>query len=139
MFISDFSFGDVLLSILAFYLVVTLIWILFTVIADVFRDFELSGGGKALWLFALLFFPYISVFAYLIARGEGMRERRMREHAEARQAAESYIREVAGSSPVDELEKLNALRREGAISPEEYERLKAKLIGTDDAAPAPVA
>jgi hypothetical protein len=136
MFIADFSFGDALLSILAFYLVVTLIWILFTIIADVFRDSELSGGRKALWLFALLFLPYISVFAYLIARGEGMRERAMKDQADRQQAAETYIREVAASSPVDELEKLNALRREGAISPEEYERLKGKLIGTSDAVPA---
>jgi hypothetical protein len=136
MFTADFSFGEVLLSILAFYLVVTLIWILFTIIADVFRDSELSGVGKALWLFALLFVPWISAFVYLIARGDGMRERRMRDAAEAQQAAETYIREVAASSPVDELEKLNALRREGAISPEEYERLKGKLIGTSDAVPA---
>jgi hypothetical protein len=139
MYIADYSFGEVLLSILAFYLVVTLIWILFTIIGDIFRDSELSGGGKALWLFALLFVPWISAFVYLIARGDGMRERRMRDAAEARQAAESYIRDVAGSSPVDELAKLNALRSEGAISPEEYERLKAKVIGTKDAVPAPVA
>ena len=139
MYIADYSFGEVLLSILAFYLVVTLIWILFTIIGDIFRDSELSGGGKALWLFALLFVPWISAFVYLIARGDGMRERRMRDAAEARQAAESYIRDVAGSSPVDELAKLNALRSEGAISPEEYERLKANVIGTKDAVPAPVA
>jgi Short C-terminal domain/Phospholipase_D-nuclease N-terminal len=139
MYIADFSFGEVLLSILALYLVVTLIWVLFTIIGDVFRDPELSGGKKALWLFALLFFPYISAFVYLIARGQGMRERAMRDQADARQAAETYIRDVAGSSPVDELAKLSALRSEGAISPEEYERLKAKLIGTEDVVPAPAA
>jgi hypothetical protein len=139
MFIADYSFGDVLLSILAFYLIVTLIGMLFAIIGDVFRDSELSGGGKALWLFVLLFLPWIGAFAYLIARGDGMRERRMRDAAEAQQAAESYIRDVAGSSPVDELAKLNDLRRDGAITPEEYERLKAKLVGADDTAPAPVA
>jgi hypothetical protein len=139
MYIAEFSFGEVLLSILALYLVVTLIWVLFTIIGDVFRDPELSGGKKALWLFALLFFPYISAFVYLIARGQGMRERAMRDQADRREAAETYIRDVAASSPVDELAKLSALRNEGAISPEEYERLKAKVIGTNDGAPAPVA
>ena len=138
MLIADYSFGEVLLSILAFYLIVMLIWVLFTIIGDVFRDSELSGGGKALWLFALLFFPYITAFVYLIARGKGMRERALKDHAERQQATESYIRDVAGSSPVDELAKLNALRQEGAISPEEYERLKAKTIGTSDVAPTPV-
>jgi hypothetical protein len=139
MLIADYSFGDVLLSILAFYLVVTLIWVLFTIIGDVFRDSELSGGAKALWLFGLLFVPWISAFAYLIARGDGMRERKMRDAAEAQQAAESYIREVAGSSPVEELAKLNDLRRDGAISQGEYDRLKAKLVNTNDVVPAPVA
>jgi Short C-terminal domain/Phospholipase_D-nuclease N-terminal len=135
MFIADYSFGDVLLSILAFYLVVMLIWVLFAIIGDVFRDSELSGGGKALWLVALLFVPWISAFVYLIARGDGMRERKMRDVAEAQQAQESYIRDVAGSSPVDELAKLNALRREGAISQAEFDSLKAKLVPTSDAAP----
>ena len=139
MFIAEYSFGEVLLSILAFYLIVTLIWVLFTIIGDVFRDSELSGGKKALWLVALLFVPWISAFVYLIARGDGMRERAMKDQADRQQAAETYIRDVAGSSPVDELAKLNALRQEGAISPEEYERLKAKLIDTGDAAPASVA
>jgi hypothetical protein len=136
MVIADYSFGDVLLSILAFYLVVTLIWVLFTIIGDVFRDSELSGGAKALWLFALLFVPWISAFVYLIARGDGMRERKMRDAAEAQRAAETYIREVAASSPVDEVAKLNALRQEGAISPEEYERLKGKVLGTNDVVPS---
>jgi hypothetical protein len=139
MFIAEYSFGEVLLSILAFYLVVTLIWVLFTIIGDLFRDSELSGVSKALWLVALLFVPWISAFVYLIARGDGMRERRMRDAAEARQAAESYIRDVAGSSPVEELAKLNALRRDGAISQAEYDQLKAKLVGTNDVVPAPVA
>src|SRR5688500_1179143 len=132
MYIADYSFGEVLLSILAFYLFVMLIWILFTIIGDVFRDSELSGWGKALWLVALLFVPWISAFVDRIARGAGIRERTRRDAPEAQQAADSYIREVAGSSPVDEPAKLNTLRSEGAISPEEYERLKAKLIATND-------
>jgi len=139
MLIADYSFGDVLLSILAFYLVVTLIWILFTIIGDVFRDSELSGVGKALWLLALLFVPWLGAFVYLIARGDGMRQRARKDQAERQQAAESYIRDVAGSSPVDELAKLSALRNEGAISPEEYERLKGQLIATNDVARTPVA
>jgi hypothetical protein len=138
MFIADYSFGEVLLSIFAFYLIVMLIWVLFVIIGDVFRDPELSGFGKALWLIALLFVPWLSAFVYLIARGDGMRERKMRDAVDRQQATESYIREVAASSPVDELAKLSALRQEGAISPEEYERLKGKLIATHDVTPAPV-
>jgi hypothetical protein len=57
-----------------------------------------------------------------------MRERAVRQQAEARQAAEGYIREVAGTSPVNELAKLHDLRQQGAISQEEFDRLKARVV-----------
>jgi hypothetical protein len=128
MLIADYGLGEALLTTLAIFFLVIWIWVLITIISDLFRDHELSGGMKAVWLFALLFFPYITAFVYLIARGKGMRERAIRQQAEARQAAETYIREVAGTSPVDELAKLNDLRQQGAISQEEFDRLKAKLV-----------
>jgi ABC-type multidrug transport system fused ATPase/permease subunit len=129
MHIADYGLGEALLTTLAIFFIVIWIWVLITIISDVFRDHELSGGMKALWVFALIFFPYITAFVYLIARGKGMRERSIRQQAEARQAAESYIRDVAGTSPVDELAKLNDLRQQGAISQEEFDRLKARLVG----------
>jgi Short C-terminal domain/Phospholipase_D-nuclease N-terminal len=128
MLIADFGLGEALLTTLAIFFVVIWIWVLITIISDVFRDHELSGGMKAVWVFALIFFPYITAFVYLVARGKGMRERALRQQAEARQAAEGYIREVAGTSPVDELAKLNDLRQQGAISQEEFDRLKAKIV-----------
>jgi hypothetical protein len=128
MLIADYGLGEALLTTLAIFFIVVWIWVLITIISDLFRDHELSGGMKAVWLFALLFFPYITAFVYLIARGKGMRERAIRQQAEARQAAESYIRDVAGTSPVDELARLNDLRLQGAISQEEFDRLKAKLV-----------
>jgi uncharacterized protein (DUF58 family) len=128
MLIADYGLGEALLTTLAIFFLVIWIWVLITIISDLFRDHELSGGMKAVWLFALLFFPYITAFVYLIARGKGMRERAIRQQAEARQAAESYIRDVAGTSPVDELARLNDLRLQGAISQEEFDRLKAKLV-----------
>jgi hypothetical protein len=39
------------------------------------------------------------------------------------------VRETAGTSPVDELHKLNDLKEKGAISDEEFQKMKAKLIG----------
>jgi hypothetical protein len=41
---------------------------------------------------------------------------------------DAYIREQAGSSPADELHKLNDLKERGAISAEEFEKAKAKLL-----------
>ena len=58
-----------------------------------------------------------------------MRERSIKEQAEVRRHVDSYVRETAGTTPVDELHKLNDLKEKGAISDEEFERMKAKLIG----------
>lgn len=124
---ADYGLGEALLTVAAIFFVVIWIWILITVLIDLFRDHELSGWLKAVWLFFLVFLPVITVLIYLIARGSGMRERALAEQQQAKQATDEYIRSVAGS-PADELRKLHDLRAQGAISPEEYERLKAKIV-----------
>jgi hypothetical protein len=70
----------------------------------------------------------VTALIYLIVRGGGMRERAVKEQADARKHFDSYVRETAGTTPVDELHKLADLKDRGAISDEEYERMKAKLV-----------
>jgi ABC-type multidrug transport system fused ATPase/permease subunit len=125
--LADYDLGDGLLTVLALFFLVIWVWILITILIDLFRDHELSGWWKAVWLLFLLFVPVIAVLVYLIARGGGMRERALAEQAEAQKATDQYIRSVA-SSPVDELHKLADLRDRGAITPEEYERMKGKVV-----------
>jgi uncharacterized small protein (DUF1192 family) len=125
---ADYDLGDALLTTLAIFFVVIWIWILITVLVDLFRDHELSGWAKAVWVFFLVFLPVITVLIYLIVRGDGMRERAMREQRHMQQASDEYIRSVAGSSPVDELHRLDELRARGAISQDEFERLKARVL-----------
>jgi hypothetical protein len=126
--LADYDLGDALLTVLSIFFLVIFIWILIAILTDLFRDHETSGWAKAAWAFFLIVFPYVTVFVYLIARGQGMRERAIREQAEAQKEAEAYVRRVAGSSPVDELHKLNELREKGAISQEEYDQMKTKLV-----------
>jgi ABC-type multidrug transport system fused ATPase/permease subunit len=126
--LADYDLGDALLTVLSIFFLVIFIWILIVILTDLFRDHEISGWAKAAWAFFLIVFPYVTAFIYLIARGKGMRERSIREQAEAQKEAEAYVRRVAGSSPVDELHKLNDLREKGAISQEEFDRMKAKLV-----------
>jgi hypothetical protein len=126
--LADYDLGDALLTVLSIFFLVIFIWILIAVLTDLFRDDEMSGWAKAAWAFFLIVFPYVTVFVYLIARGQGMRERAVQEQAEAQKEAEAYVRRVAGSSPVDELHKLNELREKGAISQEEFDQMKAKLV-----------
>jgi len=126
--IADYDLGDALLTTLAIFFFVIWIWILITVLVDLFRDHELSGWAKAVWVFFLVFLPVITVLIYLIARGNGMRDRAITEQKHMQQASEEYIRSVAGSSPVDQLHRLDELRARGAISQEEFERLKARVL-----------
>jgi uncharacterized protein (DUF58 family) len=128
MLIADFSLGDALLVVVEIFFFVLYLWILFAIIGDLFRDHEMSGWGKAGWIFVLFVIPFLGALIYLIARGDGMRERTVKEQAEARRHMDAYIRETAGSSPADELHKLSELREKGAISDAEFERAKAKLL-----------
>ena len=127
--LADISFGEGLLFIFEFFLLFAWIWILISVISDLFRDHELSGVAKAVWVFFLVFLPFLGVLLYLIVRGQGMRDRAIKEQADAKKHFDEYVREQAGAgSSVDELHKLNELKEKGALSPEEFERAKAKLL-----------
>jgi Short C-terminal domain/Phospholipase_D-nuclease N-terminal len=126
--LADFNLGEALLLALEIFFLVIWIWILITIIADLFRDHELSGWGKAAWVLFLVFIPFLTALVYLIARGSGMRDRTIKAQAEAKQHFDSYVREQANSSPADELHKLNDLKEKGAISSEEFDKAKAKLL-----------
>jgi hypothetical protein len=128
MIIADFTLGDALLTVLEIFLLVVWFWILIAILGDLFRDHELSGWWKAVWVFFLIFVPFLTALIYLIVRGQGMRERSIKEQADARKHFDSYVRETAGTSPVDELHKLSELKDKGAISDAEYETMKAKIV-----------
>lgn len=101
---------------------------LFSIIGDLFRDRDLSGWAKAIWLFALIFVPFLAALVYLIARGGGMAERAATQAKAQRAVADDYIRTVAGASPAHELTQAKALLDSGAISAAEFDGLKAKIL-----------
>jgi hypothetical protein len=57
-----------------------------------------------------------------------MRERSIAQQQEAKEQLDAYVRETAGGSGADELAKLSDLRDKGAITDEEFQRAKAKLL-----------
>ena len=128
MLLADISFGEALLIVLEFFLLFAWIWILISVIIDLFRDHELSGVAKAVWVFFLVFIPFVGVLIYLIVRGGGMRDRALKEQADTKKHFDEYVREQAHTSPADELHKLNDLREKGALSQDEFDQAKAKLL-----------
>ncbi len=126
--LADISFGELLLICLEIFFLVIWVWILFTIITDLFRDHALSGWAKAAWVLFLVFIPFLTALIYLIARGSGMRDRTIKAQAEAKKHFDDYVREQAHSSPADELHKLNELKEKGALSSEEFDKAKAKLL-----------
>jgi len=126
--LADITFGELLLVVVEIFLFVIWIWILFTIITDLFRDHEMSGWAKAVWLLFLVFIPFLTGLVYLIARGSGMRDRAIKAQTDAKKHFDEYVREQAHASPADELHKLNDLREKGALSQEEFDQAKTKLL-----------
>ena len=52
--------------------------VLFQIVSDLFRDRDLSGWWKAIWIIFLIIAPFLSALIYVIARGRGMAERHQR-------------------------------------------------------------
>ena len=127
--IAEFGTGQVLWSMIWFFLFFIWIWILITVFIDLFRSHDLSGWVKALWFIFILLLPLIGVLVYLIARGGKMHEHAVRDAQAQERQFRSYVQEAAGSdSPADQLAKLADLRDRGVITAEEFEREKAKIL-----------
>ena len=127
--LADISFGEILLVALEIFFFVIWIWILITILTDLFRDHELSGWAKAAWVLFLVFIPFLTALIYLIARGEGMRDRTIKAQTDAKKHFDEYVRQQAGAaSPADELHKLAELKDKGALSQAEFDQAKAKLL-----------
>jgi len=127
------TFWDFLVWAFWFYLVVVCITIFIRIIIDVFRDPELNGWAKALWVIFLVILPFLAAIIYLIARGGRMAQRNMAGAVQAQQANDQYIRSVAGAgaaSPANEIESAKRLLDSGAITPAEFETIKSKALAS---------
>ena len=130
MFGASVGHGDILIWFFEIFMFVVWFWLLMTVVGDLLRDHELSGAGKVLWMVALLLFPYIGIFAYVLIRGGGMGARAARSMRDAQERFDAHVRSVAGTapSPAEQIEKAKVLLEGGAIDRPEFERLKAKAL-----------
>lgn len=122
------NFWDIFWWFFFVYAIFAFLYALFLVIADLFRDHQLSGWWKAVWFVFLAFVPFLTLLVYMIARGKGMTERSMERARRNQEAADAYIREVATASPTEELSKAKALLDSGTISPDEFQRIKTRVM-----------
>jgi hypothetical protein len=126
------SFWDFFWLLVWTFFFVMYLMILFQIIGDLFRDKDLSGWWKALWIIFLIIFPFLAALVYLIARGRSMAERQAGEMRRAQVATDQYIKSVAsqGSSPADQIASAKSLLDSGAINQQEFEQLKAKALAS---------
>lgn len=122
------QFWDILQLIASTILFVAYLIVLFHVVVDLFRDPQLGGGYKALWIVGLLFIPVLTLLLYLLTRGGGMAERERAVYTQAKSDADAYIRQVAGKSPAEQIADAKALLDAGTINEAEYAQLKAKAL-----------
>jgi hypothetical protein len=122
------NFWDLLWLIFSTFVFVAYILVLFQIVIDLFRDHELGGGFKALWIIGLIFVPLLTALVYIVARGRGMAERQRAALQRAKSDTEAYIKGVAGKSPADQIADAKALLDAGTISADEFARLKTKAL-----------
>jgi Short C-terminal domain/Phospholipase_D-nuclease N-terminal len=131
-FAADYPFLDIFWTVLIFFLWVIWIWILITVLIDLFRRVDISGWGKAAWTAFVIILPFLGVFMYLITQGKEMAERRDADVRARKASFDGYVRDVAGttapSSPSDQIAKAKELLDSGAIDQAEFEQLKRRAL-----------
>ena len=148
---ATYTFGQALLTVLEFALLFLWIYLVVTVVADVFRSHDLSGWAKAGWLALIVLLPLVGVLIYVIARGD-----KMKAHEASGQRVQEigYLADVAdlrdrgiltddelqrartGSQPItgatpspdDDVAELEALRDRGVLTDEEFQRAKEKAL-----------
>lgn len=123
------NFWDFLWLIIWSFFFIMYLMVLFQVVADLFRDGELSGIAKAIWVLALIALPFLSLLIYLIARGKGMNQRTLATAQANKAASDAYIRSVASTDPTSQIANAKVLLDSGAITAAEFEQLKATALG----------
>jgi hypothetical protein len=124
---ADYPFLEVFWTMVIFFAWVIYIWIVITVLIDVFRRHDISGWGKAAWVVFVIVLPFLGVLVYLIGQHEGMRERSAKQAKAQRAEFDQYVREAAGGSAA-EIAKAKELLDAGTITQEEFEAIKAKAL-----------
>ncbi|CFQ45780.1 SHOCT domain-containing protein [Yersinia aleksiciae] len=119
---------DILATTFSIFFFIAYLLILFQVISDLFRDHELNGFYKAIWIIFLLFIPLLTSLIYLVTRGKGMAQRYRATVQKSVSETNDYIRQVAGKSPAEQIADAKKLLDDGTITESEYRQLKAKAL-----------
>jgi hypothetical protein len=123
------NFWDLVWLMLTTFVFIAYLMVMFQIVVDLFRDSDLGGGSKVLWIIGLVVLPFLTAIVYIVARGKGMATRQAASIRRAQSETEAYIRDVAGKSPAAQIAEAKALLDAGTINPAEFDKLKAKALG----------
>jgi divalent metal cation (Fe/Co/Zn/Cd) transporter len=122
------NFWDLIWLIVSTFIFIAYLLVLFQIVADLFRNTEMSGWAKALWIIGLIFLPMLTAVVYIITNGGDMAKRQLEAVKRARSDTDAYIRHVAGKSPAEQIADAKSLLDAGTITAEEFAQLKAKAL-----------
>jgi hypothetical protein len=122
------NFWDFIWLILSNFVFVAYLLVLFQIVADLFRNTEMGGASKALWIIGLIFVPMLTAVVYIIANGGDMARRQREAIERAKSDTDAYIRHVSGKSPAEQIADAKSLLDAGTINADEFARLKAKAL-----------
>ncbi len=123
----NYPFLEVFWTMLIFFAFVVWIWILFTVLADIFRRHDTSAFAKVLWIIFIIIIPYFGVFVYLIAEHNGMTERAIKQQEAAKSQMDQYVQSVVGKTdPAEQIAKAKGLLDSGTITQAEFDCIKQR-------------
>ena len=125
---TNYPFLNIFWTILIFFAWVAWIWIVVTVLIDVFRRRDLSGWGKAAWTILVILIPFLGVLTYLIVNSDGMAERGAKEAEQSQAQVDDYIRQTAGNGAASEIAKGKELLDQGVINQAEFDKIKAQAV-----------
>ena len=117
----DLTFWEVVWSMVIFFFWVMAIWLFISIFADIFRRRDLSGWGKAGWIFLLFILPFLGALIYMIARPAPSEEEIARIGMGYGQSGPHMT--------TDDIAKAHELLKQGALTQQEYDEIKARAIG----------
>lgn len=123
------NFWDIVWLMISTFFFIAYLMIMFQIVVDLFRDKDLGGGSKVLWMIGLIFIPVLTALIYIVARGKSMAERQHATMQRVKTDTEHYIREVAGKTPAQQIGEAKTLLDAGTINQAEFDKLKAKALG----------
>ena len=122
------NFWDLMWLIASTFFFVAYLIVLFHIVIDLFRDSEMGGFAKAIWIIGLIIVPLLTALIYILARGGGMAARQQAALKQAKSQTDDYIRGIAAKSPADQIADAKKLLDAGTITAEEFAKLKAKAL-----------